>query len=76
MRIATWNINSVRLRIGLVEKLVQQASPDVIALQETKTPDDKFPYEAIENLGFSPFRANRFRFRLQRRRTLYSDHLV
>jgi len=52
MRLATWNINSVRLRIGLVEKLINQHKPDVICLQETKTPDEFFPHDSFEKLGY------------------------
>jgi exodeoxyribonuclease III len=52
LRIATWNINSVRLRFGLVRKLAQRAAPDVICLQETKTPDEHFPRDAFQALGY------------------------
>ena len=52
MRIATWNINSVRLRIGLVEKLIDEAVPDVLCLQETKTLNDTFPRAALAAKGF------------------------
>ncbi|MBV9967548.1 MAG: endonuclease/exonuclease/phosphatase family protein, partial [Alphaproteobacteria bacterium] len=38
MRLITWNINSVRLRASLVRRLIKQANPDVLCLQETKTP--------------------------------------
>jgi exodeoxyribonuclease-3 len=52
LTIATWNINSVRLRIDLVHRLIAEASPDVLCLQETKTPDENFPREAFEKLGY------------------------
>lgn len=52
LRIATWNINSVRLRLPLVEKLVAAARPDILCLQETKCPDEHFPAEALKALGF------------------------
>ena len=52
LRIATWNINSVRLRIGLFEKLALELAPDVICLQETKSPDDKFPLLAFQEFGY------------------------
>ncbi|MGE4221560.1 MAG: exodeoxyribonuclease III [Alphaproteobacteria bacterium] len=52
MRIATWNINSVRIRIPLLERLVADENPDVICLQETKVPDELFPLDAIQALGF------------------------
>jgi exodeoxyribonuclease-3 len=52
LRLATWNINSVRLRIELVRRLIEEAAPDVLCLQETKTPDEFFPREAFEALGY------------------------
>lgn len=52
MRIATWNINSVRLRLSLLEKLASEHSPDVICLQETKVVDESFPKNAIQALGY------------------------
>lgn len=51
-KIATWNINSVRLRIELVERLLSETSPDVLCLQEIKCETDKFPFEAIKNFGY------------------------
>jgi exodeoxyribonuclease-3 len=50
--IATWNINSVRLRLPLVERLLVENAPDVLCLQETKCPDEHFPYEAFRKLGY------------------------
>jgi exodeoxyribonuclease-3 len=52
LRIATWNINSLRLRVGLLDSLVAALKPDVICLQETKVPDELFPAEALEPLGY------------------------
>ncbi len=52
MRIITWNINSVRLRIGLVERVLAEYQPDILCLQETKTPDEHFPLEAIRAAGY------------------------
>ena len=52
-RIASWNINSVRLRMPLLARLVAEARPDVVCLQETKVRDDLFPLEDIKALGFS-----------------------
>ena len=52
MKIATWNINSVRLRIQLVIRFLQEQQPDVLCLQETKCPDDKFPHDEFENAGY------------------------
>jgi exodeoxyribonuclease III len=52
LRLVTWNINSVRLRIALVRKLIKLVDPDVICLQETKTEDEHFPRAAIEAAGY------------------------
>lgn len=52
LRIASWNINSVRLRLPLLEKLIAAANPDIICLQETKVPDELFPFEGIKALGY------------------------
>ncbi|RAI57151.1 exodeoxyribonuclease III [Roseicella frigidaeris] len=52
LRIATWNINSVRLRRGLLAELVKALDPDVLCLQETKCPDELFPLEDIRGFGF------------------------
>ncbi|MCB9990478.1 MAG: exodeoxyribonuclease III [Rhodospirillales bacterium] len=52
MRILTWNINSVRLRLPLVKKLIRQCDPDIICLQETKTPDEHFPLQDIIDAGY------------------------
>ena len=53
MRIATWNINSIRLRIEQVIKFVKDNQIDILCLQETKTPDENFPQEEFENIGFT-----------------------
>lgn len=52
MKITSWNINSVRLRIGLVEDMIKAVQPDVICLQETKAQDIHFPEEAIAEMGY------------------------
>lgn len=51
--IATWNINSVRLRQGLVERLLREDAPDVLCLQECKCQTGQFPYEPFAELGWS-----------------------
>ena len=53
VRIVTWNINSVRLRLPLLADLVRDLAPDVVCLQETKCPDEFFPHEGIAALGQS-----------------------
>ncbi|MGB5871464.1 MAG: exodeoxyribonuclease III [Albidovulum sp.] len=50
--IATWNINSVRLREGLVAKLLRDEAPDVLCLQECKSPVEKIPTEGFAELGY------------------------
>jgi exodeoxyribonuclease-3 len=52
MKLATWNINSVLLRIDLVSRFLREHQPDVIALQETKVVNDLFPRKAFEKLGY------------------------
>ena len=52
MKIATWNINSVRLRLDLVLEFLQQADIDVLCLQETKTQDEFFPVAALADAGW------------------------
>lgn len=49
--IATWNINSVRLRAALVERLLTEERPDILCLQETKSPVEKLP-DRFEALGY------------------------
>ncbi len=53
VRLATWNINSVRLRLPLVQRLVAEFRPDVLCLQETKCPNDLFPRDALAELGLA-----------------------
>ncbi|SOC17141.1 exodeoxyribonuclease-3 [Rhodobacter sp. JA431] len=50
--LATWNINSVRLREALVCRLMTEEAPDVLCLQECKSPVEKIPFAAFEALGY------------------------
>ena len=52
MRIATWNINSLRLRMPTLGKIVKALEPDVVCLQETKVEDSLFPADDVRKLGF------------------------
>jgi exodeoxyribonuclease-3 len=52
MKVATWNINSVRLRMPLVAQFLRGQAPDVLCLQETKVINDLFPAEAFRRLGY------------------------
>ena len=59
--IATWNINSVRLRAGLVEGLLTEEAPDLLCLQETKSPVEKIPVQQFETLGYRMVTAKGFK---------------
>jgi exodeoxyribonuclease III len=52
LRIATWNINSLRLRLPLLKELIAALDPHVICLQETKVPDELFPLGDAKTLGY------------------------
>jgi exodeoxyribonuclease-3 len=52
VRIATWNVNSIRARVGRVTDWLQRADVDVLAMQETKCRDAQFPHEAFEAAGY------------------------
>lgn len=52
MKLVSWNINSLRLRLPLLKKFVELANPDVICLQETKVFDSEFPLLEVRALGF------------------------
>jgi exodeoxyribonuclease-3 len=51
-KIATWNINSVRLRIDLVTRVLREHKPDVLCLQETKCPPGQFPTGPLHDMGY------------------------
>jgi exodeoxyribonuclease-3 len=53
MRIVTWNVNSVRARLPRLLPWLEENSPDVLCLQETKVVDELFPYEPLEDLGYN-----------------------
>lgn len=52
MRIATWNVNSIRSRIDRVEAWLQRSDCDVLAIQETKAREDQFPMDRLTALGY------------------------
>jgi exodeoxyribonuclease III len=52
LKIATWNINSIRRRLPLLLDWLEQNKPDVMCLQETKVQDSEFPIEAISGAGY------------------------
>jgi exodeoxyribonuclease-3 len=53
MRIATWNVNSIKQRIDSVVAWLQERGPDIVCLQEIKCVDDAFPRQPLENLGYN-----------------------
>lgn len=52
MKLATWNVNSLNVRLGQVMAWLETHQPDVLALQETKLPDERFPVAELEALGY------------------------
>lgn len=58
LSLATWNINSVRLRIDLVAKFLTEHAPDILCLQETKCRDSEFPLGEFRKLGYEHFAIN------------------
>lgn len=53
LTLATWNINSIRMRMPLLLSWLKETAPDIVLLQETKVMDDQFPREEIENLNYN-----------------------
>ena len=53
MRIATWNVNSIKQRMDCLTAWLSERQPDIVCLQETKCTDDAFPREALETLGYN-----------------------
>jgi exodeoxyribonuclease-3 len=53
MRIATWNVNSVRQRLDSLQAWLKERDPDIVCLQEIKCQDDAFPREPLEALGYN-----------------------
>ena len=53
--IASWNVNSIKVRHEQLTTWLQSAAPDIVAIQETKTPDDSFPQDAWQQLGYHAY---------------------
>ena len=53
MRIATWNVNSIKQRIENLSAWLKERQPDIVCLQETKSQDEAFPREPLEALGYN-----------------------
>ena len=52
MKIASWNVNSLNVRLPHLQQWLQEFAPDVVALQETKLEDTRFPDSALAELGY------------------------
>jgi exodeoxyribonuclease-3 len=53
MKIATYNVNSVNARLPVLLRWLAETSPDVVCLQELKSPDEKFPEQALKDAGYN-----------------------
>jgi exodeoxyribonuclease III len=53
LKIASWNINSIRARTAIVERFLVEQQPDILCLQETKVRDEDFPKEMFRRLGYA-----------------------
>ena len=58
LSLATWNINSIRSRVHLVQEFVARFKPDILCLQEIKCTDEQFPVDAMRQLGFAHVELN------------------
>jgi len=58
LKIASWNVNSVRARIGIVERFLREEAPDILCLQETKAEDKVFPAQLFHDLGYVHHKLN------------------
>ena len=52
MKIVTWNVNSLRVRLQRVQAWLEKEQPDALCLQELKVEDSAFPFEALEEVGY------------------------
>ncbi len=51
-KLASWNVNSIRIRLDLLKKLIESENPDIICIQEVKAKEEDFPFEEIEAMGY------------------------
>jgi exodeoxyribonuclease-3 len=61
MRIMTWNVNSVRLRLAGLERIMADVQPDVICLQEIKAEEAQFPFDAVRAMGLEHIEVQGFK---------------
>ena len=52
IRVISWNVNGIRARWPRLEELLSEQQPDVVCLQETRCPDNRFPYGKLRDLGY------------------------
>ncbi len=52
LKVATWNVNSVRARMPVIERWLNEESPDVLCMQELKATEEQFPFEDFDTLGY------------------------
>ena len=52
MRLATWNVNSLKARLGRVEAWLADVEPDIVCLQETKLADAAWPAMTFQSMGY------------------------
>ena len=55
MIISSWNVNSVRARIENIQEYLKKFSPDILMMQEIKTPDETYPYDDIKSLKYENY---------------------
>ena len=55
MLISSWNVNSVRARIENIKEYLKKFSPDILIMQEIKTPNETYPYEDIQSLNYENY---------------------
>ena len=53
MKLATWNVNSIKVRLEVAREWLKESEPDVVCLQEIKTTDEAFPREFFEQLALT-----------------------
>jgi len=55
MKISSWNVNSIRARINNIKNYLEYSSPDIVFLQEIKTEEKNYPFDILQNLGYTSY---------------------
>jgi exodeoxyribonuclease-3 len=55
LKVATWNVNSVRARMPVIRRWIEKESPDILCMQELKATDGQFPFHDFNELGYNSF---------------------